>query len=253
MKPSWQLSRRHFLRGLGTAIALPSLDVMAESISASAATAPTRLAFFFVPNGINMEHWTPKKTGSYFDLPSSLKPLAPVKRDLLVLSGLTHDKGRKNDDGEGDHARSAGVFLTGSQLLKSEGSETRVGISVDQYAARHLESATRFASLEMGTETGRPYGKCDSGYSCGYSANVAWRDETTPVPKLVNPRDVFERLFANELGGVADRAQAQRLQQRKSILDYVLNDARRLRRDVSLADKPKLDHDPLGVPMVALA
>ena len=238
MNASWNLSRRHFLRGLGAAIALPSLDVMATS---KVAAHPTRTAFFFVPNGVNMHQWRPEKTGANYALSPTLSPLAPLKNDFMVLSGLTHDKSRANDDGAGDHARSGSVFLTGAQPLKSEGADIRSGQSVDQYAAEYFSGETRFASMELGTESGRPYGKCDSGYSCGYSNNISWKDETTPMPKLVNPREVFERLFANELGSEVDASQAQRRRYRKSILDFVLEDAKSLDRRVSQSDQHKLD------------
>lgn len=239
MSASWKLSRRHFLRGLGASIALPSLDVMAAAKAAPAH--PTRMAFFFVPNGVNMPKWRPAKAGANYQLSPTLAPLAPLKNDFMVLSGLTHDKSRANDDGAGDHARSGGVFLTGAQPLKSEGAEIRAGQSIDQLAAEYFASQTRFPSLELGTETGRPYGKCDSGYSCGYSNNISWKDETTPMAKLVNPREVFERLFANEIGEEVDERQEQRRRYRKSILDYVLADAKSLERRVSTDDKQKLD------------
>ena len=192
----------------------------------------------FVPNGVHMPDWTPTATGAAFDLPYILKPLAPVKRDLLVLSGLTHDKGRNNDDGAGDHARSAGVFLTGSQPLKTEG-KIRAGASIDQFAASQLGGSTRFPSLELGTEGGRPYGKCDSGYSCAYSNSISWRD--APMMKMTDPREVFERLFGDVVGKEAKRATAERSNYRKSVLDYVLDDAKRLEKKVGSSDRQKLD------------
>jgi hypothetical protein len=242
---SLHLSRRHFLRGLGATIALPMLDVMAPARAIAGAAsgsgaAPLRMAFMFVPNGVHMPDWTPSATGSAFDLPYILEPLAPVKRDLMVLSGLTHDKGRNNDDGAGDHARSAGVFLTGSQPLKTEG-KIRAGGSVDQFAASQLGGDTRFPSLELGTEGGRPYGKCDSGYSCAYSNSISWRDPSTPMMKMTEPREVFERLFGDIVGKDAKRATNERSAYRKSVLDYVLDDAKRLESKVGSSDRQKLD------------
>ncbi|MCB1099994.1 MAG: DUF1552 domain-containing protein, partial [Verrucomicrobiae bacterium] len=246
MSKSWQLSRRHFLRGIGTTIALPMLDVMAPQAFAStsstaAGAAPTRMAFFFVPNGVNMADWRPARTGAHYELPFSLQPLAELQNDMLVISGLTQDKGRANGDGAGDHARSGSVFLTGSQPLKSEGSEIRSGQSVDQYAAEYLRKQTPFASLELGTETGRPLGKCDSGYSCGYSNNVSWRDSSTPMQKLVNPRDVFERLFSDQLQTQSQKERALRERKRKSILDVVMQDVKSLNGSLGSNDQQKLD------------
>ena len=239
-----QVCRRTFLKGLGAAVSLPMLESMnpvRALAGAASAKPPVRMAFMFVPNGVHMEEWKPAATGAHHDLPRILKPLTPVKHDLCVLSGLTQDKGRANGDGAGDHARSAGVFLTGVQPLKSEGSEIRAGISVDQFAAQRMGHETRFASLELGTERGRQSGKCDSGYSCAYSNNVSWRDGTTPMAKETNPRLVFERLFGNGPKSERNESVARRQRYQKSILDFVLEDARSLTRKVSGNDRQKLD------------
>ena len=242
MSKATHLPRRSFLKGLGASMALPMLDAMTPSRALAAATRPpVRSAFIFVPNGVHLDNWTPKTTGANFDLPSILEPLTPVKNDLLVLSGLTHDKGRANDDGPGDHARNAGVFLTGAQPLKSQGSEIRAGISVDQVAARQVGSETKFTSLELAAEGGRSSGKCDSGYSCAYSNNISWRDAATPMTAETDPRLVFERLFGNQLPKEMTESQARRQRYRKSILDFVLEDANRLNAKVGGDDKHKLD------------
>ncbi|MES2572079.1 MAG: DUF1552 domain-containing protein, partial [Verrucomicrobiota bacterium] len=166
MNEQFQIPRRTFLRGLGAAIALPMLDAMmpVRALAGAGSKAPVRMAFLFVPNGINMNEWTPASEGAVFDLPSILQPLQPHRNELLVLSGLTQDRGRANGDGGGDHARSAGSWLTGAQPLKSEGSQIRLGVSADQIAAATVGKATRFASLELGLEPGRQGGKCDTGY-----------------------------------------------------------------------------------------
>ncbi|MDB6171713.1 MAG: hypothetical protein JWL59_1024 [Chthoniobacteraceae bacterium] len=238
-----QIPRRTFLRGLGAAIALPMLDAMipVRALAGAASKAPVRMAFLFVPNGANMAEWTPASEGAVFDLPSILQPLQPHRNELLVLSGLTQDKGRANGDGGGDHARSAGSWLTGAQPLKSEGSQIRLGVSADQIAASALGKATRFASLELGLEPGRQGGKCDTGYSCAYSNNISWRNEATPMTREINPRLVFERLFASALPKEVGEGQARRAHFKKSILDFVLEDARSLSAKVGGRDKQKVD------------
>lgn len=244
MSSMCQIPRRTFLKGLGATIALPMLEVMSPVRALGASTAakpPVRMAVLFVPNGAHMPDWTPLMDGADFELPNILKPLQPVRSDLLVLTGLTHDKGRANGDGPGDHARSASVFLTGAQPLKSEGASIRSGVSVDQFAAQYVGKETRFRSLEIGTEKGRAAGKCDSGYSCAYSNNISWRDETTPMAKETNPRAVFERLFGSSDARQADENRAKRERYKKSILDFVLEDAKRLTRRVSGNDRQKLD------------
>jgi hypothetical protein len=238
-------SRRHFLRGLGTMIALPALEsfVPVRALGAAAAVAkpPVRMAFLFVPNGVHMPAWTPTSEGADFTLPWSLEPLQPFKNELLVLSGLTQDKGRANGDAAGDHARSAASWLTGAQPLKSEGAEIRAGISADQVAALKIGKQTRFPSLELGIEPGRQGGKCDSGYSCAYQNNIAWRSDSTPASREINPREVFERFFASGLAKEQGEGSRRRQLLKKSILDFVLEDANSLSRKVSGSDRQKLD------------
>ncbi|MEO8791634.1 MAG: DUF1552 domain-containing protein [Chthoniobacteraceae bacterium] len=238
------LSRRTFLHGLGVTMALPVLEAMLPRGAAAAATAgraPIRTAFFYVPNGVNMAEWTPKQFGADFQLPYSLEPLQAHKNDVLVLTGLAQDKGRANGDGAGDHARAASTWLTGAQPLKSESSRIRVGVSADQVMAEAIGRQTRFPSIELGIEPARQGGKCDSGYACAYSNNISWRSETTPSGAEVNPRLVFERLFAALNPRRASEGAARRERQRKSILDFVLDDARTLSAKVGGSDKQKLD------------
>lgn len=243
-----KLSRRTVLRGLGVSLALPWLEATGTIAKAAVVSpAPTRMAFIFVPNGVVLDHWTPKTEGYGFALPSTLEPLAPMKDDLLVLTGLTHDKGRANGDGAGDHARSASVFLTGSQPRKTDGEKIRSGISVDQMAAQAIGQKTRFSSLELGVDPGRMAGNCDSGYSCAYSSNISWSSESTPVGKEVNPRLVFERLFAGGKPSEVDKSQQQREALQKSVLDFIADDAKRLQSKLGRNDNRKLDEYLTGV------
>lgn len=235
-------SRRTFLRGLGTMIALPALESLAPARAlAAAAKKPVRMAFFFVPNGVHMQDWTPETVGADFQLPWILQPLQPYKNELLMLSGLTQDHGRANGDGGGDHARSAASWLTGAQPLKSEGAEIRAGMSIDQHAASVVGKATRFPSLELSLEPGRLGGKCDSGYACAYQNNISWRSDTTPAAREMNPRAVFERFFADSMSKEQGELAKRRQLLKKSILDFVLEDAGALSRKVSGNDRQKLD------------
>jgi hypothetical protein len=236
------ISRRTVLRGLGTALALPWLEAMGPLTSWAAGTspakaAPNRMAFLYVPNGKNMADWTPRAEGAGFELPAILEPLRPVKDDLLVLTGLTADKARPHGDGGGDHARAMAAFLTGCQPRKTDGTDIRAGISVDQVAAARVGDQTRLASLEIGCEQGAMAGNCDSGYSCVYSSAMSWRSATQPLAKEVNPKLVFERLF----GAGADAERARRDQRRKSILDVVREDSSDLENRLGAGDRRKLD------------
>ena len=250
-----EISRRTVLRGLGTAIALPWLDAMtpswtrslARAASADAVSHPLRMAFCFVPNGVHMQHWTPAVEGTEFELPPTLAPLQSVQDDLCVLTGLTHDKARANGDGGGDHARSLSCFLTGCQPVKTDGANIRVGISVDQIAAQRHGHRTRLPSLEIGCDRGAQSGNCDSGYSCAYSSNISWRSATTPTGKEVDPRLVFERLFASDSAHESAEVRERRKKYRQSVLDFARDDAKRLESQLGANDRRKLDEYLTGV------
>src|SRR5215212_4920194 len=247
------ISRRKMLRGLGVAVSLPFLDAMVPgtvvnaaqaagtTAAAGAAVAPTRMAFFFIPNGVNIPYWTPNKEGFDFDLTPTLEPLKAVKNDVMVLSGLTIDNARAKGDGPGDHARSAAAFLTGAHPYKTSGANIKLGVSIDQVAADKVGGMTRLPSLELGLDKGQLAGNCDSGYSCAYVSNISWRSETTPMPKEVDPGSLFDRLFGAGNDKAAAESRAKRYLYRKSILDYVADDAKRLNRQLGKADNQKMD------------
>lgn len=238
-----RISRRTVLRGVGTAMALPLLEAMSPRVLRGAEASgqvrpPRRMAFFYVPNGAHMPDWTPAAEGANFELPPILAPLASFKDDLLVLSGLNCDKAWPNGDGPGDHARSSSAFLTGCQARKSGGSNFRSGVSADQLAAMRLGDRTRLPSLELGIERFRGAGVCDSGYACVYQHTLSWRSPTLPVPNEVDPKLVFERLFSDSPND-PDRQKRNRL--RASVLDAVLDDAKRLDARLGGGDRQKLD------------
>lgn len=214
---------------------------LARTAVASGKPLPKRMAFVYVPNGVNMADWTPKALGSNFELPSTLEPLKAHQKDLLVLSGLAHDSGRAYADGAGDHARASATFLTGCRARKTPGADIKVGVSVDQVAAQKIGNLTRLPSLELGTDKARLAGNCDSGYSCAYSFNISWKGEATPMPPEVDPRLVFDRLFGNGDSGEMAEARIKRDRYKKSILDFALEDARKLKSDLGYTDRRKLD------------
>jgi hypothetical protein len=213
------------------------------SASTLAPTSPLRMAFLFVPNGISMNEWTPSKVGTGFELGSVLEPLADLRGDFSILTGLTQYHAFANGDGPGDHARSSAAWLTGVQPKKTSGADIRNGISADQLAANIIGSQTKFPSLEIGCERGGTAGDCDSGYSCAYSNSISWRSETTPVAKEVNPRALFDRLFGDPSGPNS----SERQELRKSILDFVLDDAVSLRGKLGTQDQRKLDEYLTGI------
>jgi len=241
MNPS--LSRRTLLRGVGVALALPWLEAMAPAARAAslAPAAPKRLAFVFLPNGVNRSAWFPAAAGPLAELPPSLSPFAALRDRMTVYGNFAHANAEALGDGPGDHARSSACFLTGAHPKKTSGSDITAGVSIDQMIARGTLGRTRFDSLELGLESGMYAGSCDSGYSCAYSANISWRSPHTPVAKEHRPRALFERLFAAGPAGESAAARAARLARRSSVLDAVRDDATGLRKRLGDADRRKLD------------
>lgn len=237
------LPRRMLLKGLGAAISLPMLESMAPARALAksfgpAAAAPVRMACLFFANGAIMDKWRPTGEGKDFQLSTTLQPLEGVKNHLLVLEGLTQHHARANGDGPGDHARNASAYLTGAQPRKTSGADISVGQSIDQAVAEKIGGQTRLPSIELGIDRGRNAGSCDSGYSCSYSSNISWKTSTTPCSKESNPRAAFERLFGSP-EQAADRE--RRVRDRRSILDFVGGDVKRIQPALSGADRQKLD------------
>ena len=203
--------------------------------------APLRMAFMSIPNGVQQDHWFPTNREGSFDLSATLQPLESVKNQLQVIGGLKHDNATAGNDGAGDHARANATFLTGARARKTAGKDIHVGVSVDQIAAQSAGNATRFRSLELSSDAVRNSGSCDSGYACAYQYNLSWSSATTPVTPEPNPRLVFERLFGTGEHGQRNQNFALRQNSNRSVLDFVLEDAKDLQRKISADDRHKLD------------
>ena len=246
------LSRRRFLTGLGTCLALPAFESFAPArvlaAPAGGKAAPVRMAFLYVPNGTIPSAWWPEGPGGRdFALPRTLQPLQNVRHQLQLISGLDDISANEGPDGAGDHARAGGTFLTGVRIKKTAGSDIYAGVSIDQIVAQQVGHLTRFPSLELSCDAVRKAGNCDSGYSCSYEYNLAWRSPTQPLTPEPNPRLVFERLFGT--GSPAERLQnlKRRQKEQQSILDYVLQDANAVERKLNGRDRQKLDQYLTGV------
>jgi hypothetical protein len=246
------LARRTFLRGVGAAVALPVLDAMFPAFTTrasarQAAKTPVRLGYVYTPNGIigcsskspRTFMWTPRTVGANFEFSPTMKALEKYRNDIVVFSGLAQANGRALGDGPGDHARATATFLTGVHPYKTGGADFRLGVSADQIAAREFGRHTQLSSLELGLEPQPLAGNCDSGYTCAYMS-MSWRSETSPMPAEINPRAVFERLFGDD-DSTDPAARKARLENQKSVLDYVAGSLARLQSKVGAGDKQKLD------------
>ncbi len=232
------LPRRTFLKGMGAAVALPFLDAMTPAF-ASTPKAPLRLAFLYVPNGIDMANWNIPEEGVFGEFPRVMKPLEAFRNDMLQLGNLTHNSGRALLDGAGDHGRCSGSYLTGIQVRKST-TDIKASVSCDQLIANKIGHETRFPSLELGMDDSRQAGDCDSGYSCAYTNNLAWKSETQPLPPILDPRLLFERLFGTG-AALTPEERARQSRYRRSILDFVVGDAQKMQSTLGPTDRRKLD------------
>jgi hypothetical protein len=251
-------SRRRFLRGLGACIALPAFESLrplrllagevesAGKLATTATGAPLRTAFVCFPNGAIQSTWWPKEEGKDHEFSATLKPLEQQRQHLQILGGLDHKNAEAGPDGAGDHARGNGTFLTGVRLKKSA-TDIRAGISIDQLIAREIGHLTRFASLELTCDASRNSGACDSGYACAYQYNISWSSPTTPMAPEANPRLLFERLFGTGAAGQRVENLKRRQQEQRSVLDFVLEDARGMQRRLNARDNDKLDQYLTGV------
>jgi len=222
------LDRRTVLRGMGASVALPLLDAMVPAATALAQTAAApkvRMGFVYFPHGAVMQHWSPAKTGTDFELTRILEPVAKHKQSMTIVSGLRNRGGESNTP----HAIIAGTWLGCVKPAVSH--DPKAGTTVDQMAARVLGAQTAFPSLELATEAGAV---CDPAYGCSYGHTVSFRSPTQPLPMEFNPRKVFYRLFGQ--GDTAEERDAI-TRENSSILDAVAEDAARLQSRLSARDR----------------
>ena len=222
------LSRRRLLQGAGVGLGLPWLEAMA----ATGAKAPVRMAALYMPNGVNVDHWTPKGTGRDFELSKTLSPLAAVKDKLVVMSNLWN---ANSIGGDGHYVKEAAI-LTCVTIKKTPGADIGNGVSVDQMAARKSGMETPLPSLELGVTPVAIGVDAVVGYTRVYGSHIAWSDATTPLAREINPRSAYERLFRAASGQSDIAGKMDTL-----LLDRVLGDANRLRGQLGTADKIRID------------
>jgi hypothetical protein len=208
---------------------------------AAAATAPkppVRMACLFFPNGVWQEGWVPRQAGMAYKTPYALEPLNRHRAYLNVFSQLDKAASRI---GDGHYAKTAN-FLTGEPVTKTTGKDISAGgISMDQLAAQRLGHLTPIPSLELGIDPVVSGIDSNVGYTRLYGSYISWRTPNLPVAKEINPRFVYERLFGDKDASGKEQRGAMSSQQRRSVLDLVLADARRLRARLGRDDQVKID------------
>ncbi|MDF1754572.1 MAG: DUF1552 domain-containing protein [Verrucomicrobiales bacterium] len=257
MNNSTSFNRRNFLRGLGAGISLPVFEtfldgkVLAEAAKTGLAVTPSgmplRTAFLYKPNGVNVSKWDVTGTGADYQLNETHRPYEKFKDQFHLFSKFAHDNGTSGGDGGGDHARANASFMTGIRPRKTAGADIKLGVSADQVIARAIGEQTRFRSLELSCDGVRKSGVCDSGYSCAYQFNLSWRSDQTPMTPESNPRLVFERLFGAGSKEERKRSFHTRNKSDRSILDFVLEDAKQLNNKLGRNDQVKLDEYMTGI------
>ncbi|MEK0444681.1 MAG: hypothetical protein RLZZ399_2 [Verrucomicrobiota bacterium] len=224
------LSRRQFLRGTGVALGLPWLESLRawgtqptpENTPENAA--PRRMAVVFMGNGVNPHHWGAENTPGGLVFKDSLRPLEPLKNQVLVLQGLWNPS---TVEGPGGHFPKMNV-LAGLKV-KQTTTDIEVGVTMDQVIAREIGQSTPLPSLVLGTEG--PGYSSDSGYTQLYSASISWNSPTSPAPKEIYPQQAFDQLFED----------GSKRQRDKSVLDLVRSDAQSLKKFLSSRDLLKMD------------
>ncbi len=228
------LPRRLFLRGAGTALALPLLESMTPAFAA-APPAKVRLAAIYFPHGATMDKWTPAAAGPGFAFSEILKPLEAYRRHINVVSGLSLPLAYGDDASAGaNHTRASACFL--SAAGPNATGQPRLATTLDQLAARHIGQDTPLPSIELAIEDGSL--SCGAGLSCAYRNTLSWQSESSPLPMENNPQVVFERLFGD---GSDDAQRRQRRELARSLLDAVRTDLGALEKTLPAGDRQRLD------------
>ena len=245
-----RISRRTLLRGTGAALALPWLETMGAAAPAKAtgglSEPPLRMAFMFLPNGVRPDHWTPAGDAESYEITPHLKPLEGLKNDFILLENLWN----KNTVGRNGHWPKVPAWLSGGYVERTSGDDLDTGgTTVDQFAAQQIGDRTPLPTFELGLEPLRTgIDTAGGGFARMYGSFLSWRDPHTPVPKEIIPQLAFDRLFRNNRGPVVsslDEAHPVVLSSLQrddtSILDVVMEDAKKVKRIGSISDRLRLD------------
>src|SRR5687768_17417952 len=220
-------SRRHFLRGMGVALALPwmeSLPLLGQTATAVKGNKPPlRLGIVFFSNGVEPIHWWAKGSGATMELGPGLLPMMPHRQDMVFLRGLYNQAAAVSTS---PHLGRMNV-LSGVPV-SLDPNEIRVGTSMDQILASRIGGRTAVPSLVLGIEPNEL--RLEDGLSMIYGSSVSWLSPTKPATKEVYPSRTFDRLVGDGSGRPLDR----------SILDEVRRESQSLKSKISRGDNEKL-------------
>jgi len=234
------LSRRAFLGGAGTLVALPFLESLAPRTARAAVAPPKRfLAWYFTCGIPAIADWKPTAVGMNWQPSLLLAPLMPIKQKVSVLSGL-------NNVGKvPDHTYGTGAFLTGTQFTPA--TLTISQQSIDQVIADSLQAGPNKAPIHS-MQLGPLDTNCEPQIpgACGFVQNISFGKTGTAITKETDAQNAFNRLFMGAGAGTASdpaaiNAAKARLAMRKSVLDAVVSDAQNLNGFLSKADQVRFD------------
>jgi hypothetical protein len=247
------ISRRAVLKGVGATVALPFFDAMTPAATAwggsEAAAERTRLVAIEIVHGsagstqfgLKQHLWSPALAGSHFDLaPTSLAPLEPYRDCLTIVSNTMNHSAEAWSAPEvgGDHFRSSATFLTQAHPRQTEGSDIRVGTSLDQVYAQKFGQTSPIPSIQLCIEPIDQAGGCDYGYACVYTDTISWASAGEPLPAIRDPRAVFNLLFG--VGGTS-RERTTRRRENASILDWLTASIASMKQQLGAADRARFD------------
>lgn len=243
------ISRRTLLRGgafggASVAVPIPQLTALFNSNgTAYAQGAPLRKIFglWFFGNGIVVSRWNPTTTGvgDAWQLSESLKPLAPVKNYLSVLTGFE----QKTRSGGAPHGAGPAGMLTGAPAT---GGLSMQLPTVDAVISKMIGGETKFRSLEVAVS------RAVSPATVPIYKYVSFSGPGTPMPSEGDPRKVFTRLFTGGApmptgGGAPDPAIMRAVDAKRSILDAIKGDAEALKGRLGRMDAPRLEQHLEGI------
>ena len=225
------LSRRRFLRnmsmtGAAIRVGLPPLAAMFNSSgTAYAATGvdaavQPRFVFWFNGNGIPERYWIPREIGVDYELTPCLAPLASVRDDVHVVSGIDNPNARVTAPGN-THHKSMSALVSGTPYTGRGAG----GASIDQVIAGAMRGESRFRSLQVGV--------CQESHGENIHRNLSWAGADRALPPEMIPHNLFDRLF-----GVRDQSWISR---KKSVLDAVRADLASLEPSLGQPDRHRLD------------
>ena len=206
MKNTLSANRRQFLKAAGMTLTLPALESFGAATAAANPAKAKNLVCIGTYLGFYQKAFFPEAAGKDYEMPTLLEPIGKHREDFTVFSGLDHRAG----NGHGNWNN----FLCGKTAGK---------YSLDQQVADKVGQDSRYKSIQLSA------GKA--------SRTMSHTRQGVALPMIQRPSVLYSKLFASP----DDRERNEYLlRSGHSSLDAVLENAKRLQKQISSADKAKL-------------